>query len=233
MTVAMHLALIVDHDATNQEALRILFEDSGFRVASSNAARLVRKDVRVHRSDVVVVDVSRPGGGGIDLVQAIRSWSSVPIVVLAVSTAEGEQIAALEKGADDYICRPFSPAELMARVRAILRRHARGELPMGMLQLGKASIDLGMRTAQCSDGGPLRLTPVEHRILEVLVRHANQIVPSLDLLREVWGPHQSDSRVLRVNIRNLRTKLEEDPRQPRYIVTESGMGYRLVLDSPG
>ena len=226
----MHLALIVEDDRAIQDVLRILFESSGFRVVISDTARLGESDVRLHRPDVVVVDLALPDGDGINVIGAIRTWSSVPIIVLSARTEEAQRIAALEKGADDYVTKPFSAPELMARVRAVLRRHVRGELPMGLLQLGKVSIDLGKRTARHVDGREVKLTPLEHRILETLVRHADRIVTHPTLLKEVWGPHRDDSQALRVYIGNLRKKLEEDPGRPRYIVTEAGVGYRLALD---
>lgn len=229
MTVAMHQMLILENDKQTQNALRLMFEEGGFRVEVCDVSRLVTSSSRVHRCDVLVVDLPPAEQGGIGLVQAIRARSSVPILVLSGRAGEAERVAALEQGADDYVVKPFSPPELLARVRAILRRHVRGELPMGRLQLGTVSIDLGLRSAHRSDGSPVRLTPVEHRILETLVRHADRIVAHATLLREVWGPRQGDSQVLRVNVGNLRRKLEEDPRYPKFIVTEAGIGYRLVL----
>ena len=233
MTVAMHLAVIVEDDHGIQDVLRILFETSGFRIVMSDTARLGENDVRLHRPDVVIVDLGLPDGDGINVIQAIRSWSSVPVIVLSARTEEAQRIRALEKGADDYVTKPFSAPELMARVRAVLRRHVRGELPMGMLQLGGVSIDLGRRTARRNDGREVRLTPLEHRILETLVRNADRIVTHQTLLKEVWGPHRDDSQALRVYIGNLRKKLEDEPGRPRYIVTEAGIGYRLALDQYG
>ena len=231
MTVAMHQMLILEDDKQSQNVLRLLFQEGGFRVEVCDAARLLTSGALVHRCDVVVVDLSLPEQGDIGLVQAIRSRSTVPIMVLSGRAGEAERVAALEKGADDYVIKPFSPPELLARVRAILRRHVRGELPMGLLQLGAVSIDLARRTAHRDDGSPVRLTPVEHRILATLVRHADRIVTHSTLLREVWGPRHEDSQVLRVNVGNLRRKLEDDPRYPKFIVTEAGLGYRLVLEA--
>jgi two-component system KDP operon response regulator KdpE len=232
VTLAMHLVMIVEDDKAMQEVLKILFESSGFRVVVSDTVRLGENDARLHRPDIVVVDLALPDGDGKSVIQSIRAWSPMPIIVLSARVGESERIAALECGADDYVLKPFSAPELMARVRAVLRRHVRGELPMGLLHLGNVSIDLSKRTARHKDGREVRLTPLEHRILETLARNADQIVTHRTLLREVWGPHRDDSQALRVYIGNLRRKLEEEPGRPKYIVTEAGVGYRLVQDAP-
>jgi two-component system KDP operon response regulator KdpE len=132
-------------------------------------------------------------------------------------------------GADDYVMKPFSAPELLARVRAIVRRHVRGNLPMGVLELGEVSIDLGRRVARRQDGRDLRLTPLEHRILQTLARHPDRVVTHAAIMTEVWGPVRDNSRALRVYIGSLRRKLEVDPSRPRHILTELGVGYRLVI----
>jgi two-component system, OmpR family, KDP operon response regulator KdpE len=230
MTLAMHLVMVVEDDKAMQEVLRILFEGSGFRVVVSETARQGENNARLHRPDIVVVDLALPDGDGISVIKSIRVWSPMPIIVLSARAAESDRVAALEFGADDYVVKPFSAPELMARVRAVLRRHVRGELPMGLLHLGSVAIDLSRRTARHRDGRAVRLTPLEHRILETLARHADQIVTHRTLLKEVWGPHRDDSQALRVYIGNLRRKLETDPSRPKYILTEAGVGYRLVQD---
>jgi two-component system KDP operon response regulator KdpE len=230
VTLAMHLVLIVEDDKAIQDVLRILFESSGFRVVISETARAGERDARLYRPDVILVDLALPDGDGINVIQTIRAWSPVPIVVLSARTAEAERVRAFEKGADDYVLKPFSAPELVARIRAILRRHVRGELPMGVLHLSSASVDLGKRTARRTDGTEVRLTPLEHRILETLARHQDQIVTHSTLLKEVWGPHRDDSQALRVYIGSLRRKLEAHPGRPRHIITEAGVGYRLVVD---
>jgi two-component system KDP operon response regulator KdpE len=230
MTEAMHLVLIFEDDQAIQNVLRMLFEANGFRVVIADTAVRGESDARVHRPDIVVVDLGLPDRDGLDVITAIRAWSPVPIIVLTARTAEAQRLAAFENGADDYVMKPFSAPELLARVRAIVRRHVRGELPMGVLELGDVSIDLGRRVARRRDGRDVRLTPLEHRILETLARHGDRIVTHAALIKEVWGPHRSDSRALRVYIGSLRRKLEVDPGRPQHILTELGVGYRLVVD---
>jgi two-component system KDP operon response regulator KdpE len=227
----MHLVLIFEDDQAIQNVLRMLFEANGFRVVLADTAARGEQDARQHRPDVVIVDLGLPDRDGLKVISAIRAWSAVPIIVLTARTAEAERLAAFENGADDYVVKPFSAPELLARVRAAVRRHVRGELPMGVLELGDVSIDLGRRVAHRRDGGDIRLTPLEHRILETLARHRDRIVTHAALIKEVWGPQRDDSRALRVYIGSLRRKLEVDPGNPRHILTELGVGYRLVIDA--
>jgi two-component system, OmpR family, KDP operon response regulator KdpE len=226
----MHLILIFEDDQAIQNILRMLFEANGFRVVIANTAARGEQDARLYRPDVVVVDLGLPDRDGLKVITSIRAWSAVPIIVLSARTAEAQRVAAFENGADDYVMKPFSAPELLARVRAIVRRHVRGDLPTGVLELGDVTIDLGRRVARRSDGSELRLTPLEHRILETLARYGDRIVTHAALIKEVWGPHRADSRALRVYISSLRKKLEVDPTRPRHIVTELGVGYRLVVD---
>jgi two-component system KDP operon response regulator KdpE len=231
MTEAMHVVLVFEDDPAIQEILRMLFDANGFRVVIADTAARGEQDARLHRPDAVIVDLGLPDRDGLNVIGAIRVWSAVPIVVLSARTAEEQRLAAFEMGADDYVMKPFSAPELLARVRAIVRRHVRGDLPMGVLELGDVSIDLARRIAHRRDGRDLRLTPLEHRILETLARHGDRIVTHAALMKEVWGPVRDNSRALRVYIGSLRRKLEVDPGRPRHILTELGVGYRLVIDA--
>lgn len=227
----MHLALIIEDDQAVRSVLRLLFEDNGFRVVLASTAERGQRDAKLHRPDIVIVDLGLPDRDGLTVITGIRTWSSVPIVVLSARTEEGQLLAAFDEGADDYVIKPYSPSQLMARVRAILRRHVRGELPAGMLQLGNVAVDMSRRVARDRAGLEIRLTPLEHRILETLARHAERIVTHSALIREVWGPERDDARGLRVYIGSLRKKLESDPSRPQFIVTELGIGYRLIINS--
>jgi two-component system KDP operon response regulator KdpE len=199
-------------------------------VVTENTAKGGQQAARVHRPDAMIVDLGLPDWDGIKVIQEVRLWSAVPVIVLSARTAEEQRLAAFEAGADDYVIKPFSAPELLARVRAGLRRYVRGELPQGKLELNGVCIDLSLRTARRTNGRVVRLTPLEHRMLETLIRNADKVVTHKALMREVWGPHCEDSRSLRVYIGSLRRKLEEDPSRPRHIVTEPGVGYRLVVD---
>jgi two-component system KDP operon response regulator KdpE len=226
----MHLVLIFEDDEGMQQILRMLFEANGFRVVIAATAARGEQDARLYRPDVVVVDLGLPDRDGLNVIAAIRAWSSVPIVVLTGQSAEAQRLAAFERGADDYVMKPFSTPELLARVRAIRRRHVRGNLPMGVLDLGDVSVDMTRRVARRRDGCEVRLTPLEHRILEALARYGGRIVKHATLIKEVWGPHREDSRALRVYIGSLRRKLEVDPGRPHYIRTELGVGYSLAVN---
>jgi two-component system KDP operon response regulator KdpE len=154
----------------------------------------------------------------------------VPIIVLSARTMEEQKIAALDAGADDYVTKPFSAPELLARVRAALRRNVRSAGPTSVLHLNKIEVNLERRETR-GPQGEIHLTPLEYRVLECLARHVGSIVIQNQLVREVWGPERlGDTRSLRVCVKNLRNKLEPDPRKPRYIVTEAGLGYRLRAD---
>jgi two-component system KDP operon response regulator KdpE len=231
MTDAMHLVLVVEDDLALQGVLRTLFEAHGFRVVIAATAAAGEHDARLHRPDVVVLDLGLPDRDGINVITGIRAWSPMPILILSARAEEAQRITAFDSGADDYVLKPFSAPELMARVRALVRRHVRGDLPMALVHFGAITVDMGRRTAFSRDGREVRLTPLEHRILETLARHGEGVVTHAALFREVWGPDRGDPRALRVYIGSLRRKLEAEPSRPRYIVTEPGVGYRLVVDA--
>jgi two-component system, OmpR family, KDP operon response regulator KdpE len=231
MTRAMHRVLVIEDDPAIRKVLSMLFETNGFRVVTADTCELGVRQAQTYRPDVCIVDLGLPDGDGIQFIRKVRGWSPVAILVLTARVAELQRLAAFEAGADDYIIKPFSSPELLARVRAIMRRIARSDQPAAVVRLGAAFIDLVNRVTRGPGGEEVHLTPLEHRILECLARHADSVVTHTQVLKEVWGPHQIDIRALRVYVASLRRKLELDPARPRYIVTEPGVGYRLVTDA--
>jgi two-component system KDP operon response regulator KdpE len=227
----MHRILVVDDDPALRRILSMLFETNGFRVVAADTCELAIRQAQSHRPDVCIVDLGLPDRDGLNLIHQIRTFSPVPIIVLTARVQEAPRLAAFDAGADDYVIKPFSSPELLARVRAIMRRSTRSDQPNAMMRLGNVLIDLGNRVTLGPNGENVKLTPIEHRILECLVRHADGVVTHTQLLKEVWGPHQADLRSLRVYVVSLRRKLEIDPAQPQYILTESGIGYRLATET--
>ena len=226
----MHQVLVVEDEPAIRNVLAVLLEAEGYRVIEADTALRAEIESRSHKPDLLLIDLGLPDSDGIAIIRRVRAWSPMPIVVLSARTQEEQKIAALDAGADDYVTKPFSAAELLARVRAALRRNVRGSERTGVLKLGLLQIDLEKREAR-GEAGELHLTPLEYRVIESLARHLGAIITQQQLIREVWGPERlGDSRGLRVCIMNLRGKIEPDPRKPRYLVTEAGLGYRLRSD---
>jgi two-component system, OmpR family, KDP operon response regulator KdpE len=226
----MHQILVVEDDPTIRKVLEALLRSERFRYVEAETAARAMVEARAHKPDLMLVDLGLPDGDGLTIIRGVRSWSPVPIIVLSARAMEEQKIAALDAGADDYVTKPFSTPELLARVRAALRRGVRGAETHAGMTLGAVQIDLERRTARGPEG-EIRLTPLEYRVLECLARHAGFIVTQTQLIREVWGPVQlGDTRGLRVCIKNLRGKLEPQPHHPKYLITEPGLGYRLRPD---
>jgi two-component system, OmpR family, KDP operon response regulator KdpE len=232
MTQAMYQVLIIEDEPAIRSVLRVLLEAQGYRCIEADTALRAEIEARSHKPDMLLIDLGLPDGDGVKVIRRVRGWSQVPIVVLSARTMEEQKVEALDAGADDYVTKPFSAPELLARVRAALRRDVRGSAPSAVLQFGALHVDLARRESHGPDG-EVHLTPLEYRVLACLARHLGSIVMQRQLIREVWGPErQDDSRSLRVCIKNLRAKLEPDVRRPRYLVTETGLGYRLRADDP-
>jgi len=230
MTQAMHQILVIEDEPAIRDVLRVLLEAQGYRIIEADTAVRAEIESRSHKPDLLLVDLGLPDGDGLKVIRKVRQWSPMAIVVLSARTMEEQKIAALDAGADDYVTKPFSAPELLARVRAALRRNARGTEQSAVLYLNTIEVDLARRETR-SPSGEIHLTPLEYRVLECLARHLGSIVIQNQLVREVWGPERlGDTRSLRVCVKNLRNKLEPDPRKPRYIVTEAGLGYRLRTD---
>jgi len=228
----MHQVLVVEDEPAIRRILRTLLEAERYRVVEADTAAGAQREARTHKPDLLIVDLGLPDGSGLDVIRGVRGWSPVPIIVLSARTMEAQKVAALDAGADDYVTKPFGTAELIARIRAALRRNARSPRQPPNLSFGGVEVDLARRDAR-GPGGALHLTPLEYRVLECLARQSGLIVTRGQLMREVWGPAQDDTRNLRACIKNLRQKLEPDPRAPQYLLTETGVGYRLVQDEDG
>jgi two-component system KDP operon response regulator KdpE len=226
----MYLVLVIEDDAGIRSVLRTLLEAQRYRVIEADNGRRGVLEARSHRPDLVIVDLGLPDQDGQSVIREIRVFSPVPIVVLSARTMEQDKVVALDNGADDYVAKPFSAPELLARVRAGFRRAARAVNQLPLLRFGPITVNLATRTAAGADRS-LHLTPLEFRVLECLARSAGMIVTQKQLISEVWGPGKlGDTRGLRSYIKHLRQKVEVDPRQPRFILTEAGVGYRLNFD---
>ncbi len=222
--------LIADDDPQILRALRITLGARGYDVTIASDGRAALDAAARTHPDLVVLDLGMPGLSGIEAIQALRGWTTVPILVVSGRTESWDKVEALDAGADDYVTKPFAADELLARIRALTRRQpAATDEPV--VTFGDASVDLSARVVTRA-GAPVRLTPTEWRLLEVLLRHPGRLVTRETLLTEVWGPqYTSDTGYLRLYLSQLRKKLEPEPSAPRYLVTESGMGYRFVPDA--
>jgi two-component system, OmpR family, KDP operon response regulator KdpE len=220
--------LIVDDDAPLLRALRVNLTTRGYEVQTAMDGATGLAAAGHHPPDLAIVDLGLPDVDGIQVVEGLRGWSQVPIIVLSARHSEPAKVAALDAGADDYVTKPFGIDELMARIRAALRRGAPApEAPV--ITVGAYTVDLAAKRA-VSPAGETRLTPTEWHLLEILARHAGKLVEHRQLLREVWGPrYETETNYLRVHFANLRRKLEQDPARPRHLITQPGIGYRLEL----
>lgn len=230
MTEAMFRILVIEDDAGLREVLRALLEAEGYRVILAETGRRALIDARSHKPDAVLVDLGLPDRDGQEVIRSIREFSPVPIIVLSARTMESEKVLALDGGADDYVTKPFGSTELLARVRAALRRSARSTQQPEALRIGDLEINLGTREAT-GPAGTVHFTPVEYRLLTCLARGHGLIVTQDQIIREVWGPDRvTDTRGLRSYVKLLREKVEPDPARPRFLVTEPGVGYRLIAE---
>lgn len=230
MTSAAHAILVVDDEPQLRRLLRAALTAEGFRVIEADSARRGLIEASSHKPDLVILDLGLPDGDGRTVVEGIRAWSSLPIVVLSARTAEQQKIAALDAGADDYVTKPFDFEELQARIRAVLRRARKMVV---RIALGDAEIDFEAFKAT-RHGKDLKLSRREFDLLLYLAEREGSVVPRSELLREVWGfPEEPATRAVDYAIRRLRVKIEPDPRQPRHIHTVHGDGYSLTLTKSG
>jgi two-component system KDP operon response regulator KdpE len=218
--------LVVDDKPQILRALQMKLRGAGYAVETAETAQEALTKAAMRPPDAVILDVLLPDGSGTEVCREVRRWSNVPIVVLSAVGEEGEKIAALDAGADDYVTKPFSGDELLARLRAVLRRVAPSGEPV--LELDGLSIDLEKR-AVTLDGRPVSLTPIEYDLLRLLAENEGKLLTHPAILRAIWGPaYGEESNYLHVYVSHLRRKIEADPARPRYILTQPGVGYRLV-----
>src|SRR5580765_1880191 len=223
------IVLVVDDEIQIRRFLRTGFELNGFVVHEAGTGAEAIRSATLRPIDLVIADLGLPDMDGSEVVERIRSWSTVPIIVLSVRSNEAEKVRLLELGADDYVVKPFGMAELLARAHAAMRRHVRVSTGEPVVKIGPLSIDLAARIVTIK-GARVMLTPKEYRLLQLLAQHAGNVVTHQFLLKEVWGsPHLHDTHYLRIFVRKLRQKIEVDPTQPRILLTELGVGYRLVV----
>ena len=221
--------LVVDDEPGIVRALGINLKALGYQVDTAVSGEDALRQAADHRPDAVILDLGLPGIGGIDVIRGLRGWTKIPIIVLSVREAEREKIAALDAGADDYVTKPFGMGELLARLRAALRRELDASDDLPIIETPDFTIDLASKSV-LKDGREIRLTPTEWGVVEILIRHSGKMVTQTQLLKEVWGPqYGEETNYLRVFIAQVRRKLEPLPSNPRYFITEPGIGYRFQL----
>jgi two-component system KDP operon response regulator KdpE len=219
--------LIADDDPQMLRALRIALSAHGYEVVTASDGRAALDTAIAAHPDIVVIDLGMPGLTGIEVIEALRGWTEVPVLVVSGRSESWDKVEALDAGADDYVTKPFSADELLARIRALSRRTpAASSEPV--VSFGDVTVDLAARVVTRA-GASVRLTPTEWRLLEVLLRNHDRLVTRETLLTEVWGPqYTTDTGYLRLYLSQLRKKLEPEPSSPRYLLTEAGMGYRFT-----
>ena len=226
----MTRVLVVDDERGLRRALAINLRARGYEVGLAEDGRSALKAASREPPDAVVLDLGLPDIDGVEVIEGLRAWTEVPIIVLSARTEEQDKVIALDCGADDYVTKPFGMDELLARLRAALRRGTDAE-DAPVVETTAFSVDLAAKQVFAASGTAVRLTPTEWHVLEVLVRNEGKLVGQRQLLKEVWGPqYETETNYLRVYLAQLRRKLEPDPAIPRYLITEPGMGYRFVAD---
>ena len=227
MTLGNQRVLVVDDEASIRRYLRAALGAQGLIVYESASGEEALQAVLSHRPDIIILDLGLPDIDGIEVTRRLREWSQTPIIILSVREAEQDKIAALDAGADDYLTKPFGTGELLARMRVALRKQP-SAANEPVFQSGGLTVDFSRRLVMVQDK-EIQLTPTEYDLLKVLVTHAGKVITHHQLLRQVWGDGYDDMHILRVNISNLRGKIEPDASRPTYIHTEPGVGYRLKI----
>jgi two-component system KDP operon response regulator KdpE len=220
--------MVIDDEPQIQRLLTIMLESQGYRVTAANTGKDGLAASAQRRHDLIILDLGLPDLSGISVLKQIREWTQTPVIILTVQDAEGEKIEALDSGADDYVTKPFNSGELLARLRAALRRADKGKTEEPVLNFGNLTINLAARRVT-RGGETVKLTATEYALLKLFVQHAGKVLTHRHLLREVWGPDQeNETQYLRVYVQRLRDKLEKDPESPVFFLTEPGVGYRFM-----
>jgi two-component system, OmpR family, KDP operon response regulator KdpE len=228
MSKPANVVLVIDDEPKIRRFLRAGFELQGFSVREADDAAEGLKSATFDAPDLIVLDLDLPDLHGGEILERLRSWSNVPIIILSVESSEEQKVRLLKMGADDYVVKPFGIAELLARSEAALRRYFKSNTESSVVVVGPLSIDLVTRSVLLN-GAPVRLTRKEYRLIHVLATHVGLVVTHDQLLRDIWSGNQRENiQYLRILVRKVRQKIETDPNDPRLLITESGVGYRLL-----
>jgi two-component system KDP operon response regulator KdpE len=223
--------IIVEDEAHIRRFLRTALTAEGYQVFEAVTGKQGLTEAATRKPDLIILDLGLPDMDGVEVVKGVRSWSSVPIVILSARSQESDKISALDAGADDYLVKPFGVGELLARIRVALRHVSNSPdwEEEGVFSVGELKVDMIHRKITVSDA-EVHLTPIEYRLLTVLIKHAGKVLTHQLLLKEVWGPNYVErAHYLRIYMGTLRHKLEKDPARPRFLLTEVGVGYRLAV----
>ena len=223
------LILLIEDDAQIRRFLRAALDAEGYRLQESVTAEEGLAQAQSRQPDLILLDLGLPDHDGLEVIRSVREWGKIPILVLSARGQEKDKIAALDLGADDYVPKPFAVGELLARIRAALRRSSAAAAGT-VVRFGAVEVDLEKRVVRV-DAQEVHLTPNEYKLLQVLIQHAGKVLTQRQLLNEVWGPqHTEQAQYLRVYIAQLRRKLERNPARPKHLQTEPGVGYRLITE---
>ena len=229
MNAVVPRILIVEDEPQIRRFVRAALEVEGLQIQEAATGKQGMTEVATRQPDLLILDLGLPDMDGVNLVRDLRNWSALPILILSARDAEQDKIDALDAGADDYLTKPFGVGELLARVRALLRRRATASELGPLVDFGAVQVDFSRRVVTLR-GEEVHLTPIEYRLLAVLIANVGKVMTHRHLLREVWGPSYAESsHYLRVYVSNLRRKLEDDPAQPKHFLTETGVGYRFQI----
>jgi two-component system KDP operon response regulator KdpE len=221
------IVLVIDDELQIRRLLRVTLEGNGYRVFEAATGKEGLIEAAQRRPDAIIIDLGLPDMDGVEVIKRLREWSQAPLLVLSVREGEDDKVSALDNGADDFVIKPFSTAELLARLR-VVRRRATPLEENAVFHAGRLEVDMSSRQVLVQ-GKEIKMTPTEYSLLRLLVRNAGKVVTHRQILKEVWGPNYGEqTHYLRVYIGRLREKLEEDPTRPEVLVTEPGVGYRLL-----